>query len=241
MKNKIFIIAALIAAFSTIVFGQSVTVTARKVTYKRPKPVSEYKKTFVINYPKIKGLSPALTRKVENTLNYERVFNFTVKEEIGDIQWLEEAGFDVEYNKNGILAVELRIDGSGAYPDGSIKPILIDLKTGEKIRLQDVFINLNGLVVKGKKVQQAEVKQAIIDIKKNDPETEDPASLFKEKIFTVKDLNEFSISDKGVTLWYDYSFPHVIRALEPEGRYFFSWAELKPFIKPGSLFAQFVR
>jgi hypothetical protein len=241
MKNKIFIIAALIAAFSTIVFGQSVTITPRKVTYKRSKPLSEYKKTFVINYPKIRGLSPTLTKKVENILSYERVFDFTVKEEIGEIQWLSEADYEVDYNKNGILGVTLRIDGSGAYPDGSVKSIIINLKTGDKVRPADVFIRLNELVAKGKKAQQAEVKQAIIDIKKEDPETDEPARLFEKTNFTLKDLNEFSINDKGVTFWHDYSFPHVIRALEPEGRYFFSWAELKSFIKPGSVFAQFVR
>jgi hypothetical protein len=47
----------------------------------------------------------------------------------------------------------------------------------------------------------------------------------------VKDLNEFSVSDKGVTFLFDAGFPHAIQALQPEGEYFFSYAEIRPYIK----------
>ena len=50
-------------------------------------------------------------------------------------------------------------------------------------------------------------------------------------LFAVKNLDEFAVSDKGVTFLYDARFPHVIRALQPTGEYFFSYAELQPRIK----------
>ena len=53
-------------------------------------------------------------------------------------------------------------------------------------------------------------------------------------------LDEFSISDKGVTFLYDYGFPHAIQALEPDGRYFFTWAQMKQHIKRGGLLAKFI-
>ena len=59
--------------------------------------------------------------------------------------------------------------------------------------------------------------------------------------FTAENFNEFSVSDKGATILYDAGFPHVIQALEPEGRYFFTWTQLKPFIRPDGLLARFVR
>lgn len=241
MKIKFLLIVALIVGFSSLVPAQSVTITTRKVTYTRPKPLVEHKKNFVVNYPKVKASNAALSKRIEGALNYERIFNFKVNEEIRDIQWLEEASFDVDYNKNGILGVTMWIEGSGAYPSGVSKPIIVNLKTGNRVRPQDVFTRLTGLIGKGRNAQRAEIKKAIADIKRENPEEQNPAQLFSNARFTLKDLNEFAVSDEGVTFWYDYSFPHVIKALEPEGRYFFSWAELKPFIKPDGLLAQFVR
>jgi hypothetical protein len=218
-----------------------VVVTPRKVVYKRPKPMMDFKKSFTVTYPKVKASSPALAKRIETAASYEKNFDLNINEEIRDVQWLEEASYDVDYNKNGILGLTLSINGSGAYPSGVSKPVIVNLKTGAKVTPQDVFVNLNGLAAKCKTAQQAEVKKSIVEIKKENPEEENPATLFQDTNFTIKDLNKFSISDKGVTFWYDYGFPHVIQAWQPDGRYFFSWTELKPFIKPGGLLARFVR
>jgi hypothetical protein len=102
--------------FAASVFGQSVVVTPKKVTYRRPKPLSEYKKSFSVTYPRVSGLSAALNKKVESSISYEKVADLKVKEEISDIQWLEEATYKVNYNKNGILDITLNVSGSGAYP-----------------------------------------------------------------------------------------------------------------------------
>lgn len=241
MKIKSLWIAVLIAVFSSIAAAQSVVVTPRKVTYKRLKPLSEYKKSFMITYPKVKGSSPGLARKIENAISFEKNFQLNVRDEIREAQWLYEASYEVNYNKNGILGIVLIIDGSGAYPTVYSKSIAVNLKTGERIRPQDVFIKLNELTAKGKNAQQAEIKKEIIEIKKENPDEENPAGLFENTNFTLKNLNEFSIDDKGITFWYDYGFPQVIKALQPEGRYFFSWAALKPFIRRDGLLAKFVR
>lgn len=191
--------------------------------------------------PQIKGLTAPMAKKIETTISYEKNFEFSVKEEINEIQWLEEASYAVDYNKNGILGVTLMISGSGAYPSESSKTVIVNLKTGAKVLAKDVFVKLSELAAKGKQAQKAEIKKAIIEIKKDNPDEENPASLFENADFTVKNLDEFSISDKGITFWYDYGFPHVIQAFQPEGRYFFSWAQLKPFIVRDGLFAQFIR
>jgi hypothetical protein len=57
--------------------------------------------------------------------------------------------------------------------------------------------------------------------------------LFTDYVVKASDqVEKFSVSNRGVTFLYDYGFPHVSLALQPEGRYFFSWAELKPFLAP---------
>jgi hypothetical protein len=241
MKIKSLSCLLFIIIFSSNAFSQSVVITPKKVTYKRPKPVSEYKKSFIVTYPKVKAATPVLSKKIEMTISYEKVSNLNVKEEISEIQWLEEASYTTNYNKKGILDITLTVEGTGAYPSAYSKTVVVDVQTGNRVKPIDVFTNLAGLAEKCKKAQQAEIKQAIIDIKKDSPEEENPAELFKESNFTVKNLTEFTINDKGITFIYDYGFPHVIQALQPAGTYFFSWAQLKPFVKSGSLFSKFTR
>lgn len=241
MKIKFLLCLLFVLALSSVSFAQSVKVTPRKITYKRPKPIVDFKKSFTVIYPKISGLTPALNKKVETAVSYEKNFHFNLKEEISKVQWLEEASYKVDYNKNGILGVTLTLSGTGAYPSAYDKPVIVNLKNGNKIQPADVFIKLKELAAKAKKAQQNEIKKALIEIKKEYPDEESPVDFFQNADFTAENLNEFTISNKGVTFWYDYGFPHVAKALQPEGRYFFSWAELKPFIKRDSLLRKFFR
>jgi hypothetical protein len=229
-----------LALFTAAAFGQSVIIKPRKVIYKRQKPIDEYKKTFTVTYPKVSGLSIALNKKVELTVSYEKAADLDIKDELHDSSWLYEASYKVNYNKNGILDITLSVSGSGAYPDEYDRTVVVDLKTGNRVRPADVFVNLTGLAAKCRRIQQTEIRKSLAGAKKNDPDAADP-SLFAETKFTTENLNEFTVSDRGVTFIYDYGFPHVIKALQPEGRYFIPWSEMKPFIKPGGLLARFVR
>jgi len=243
MKTKLLFFLFVIAAFGMTVSAQSVTITAKKVTYKRPKPISEYKKTFTINYPKIKAATPAISKKIESTISYEKVFDFTVKEELTELQWLESADYEVGYNKNGMLSISLFIEGSGAYPSGSTKYIVVDLKTGLRLKPADLFSNTAGLLAKVKAAQAKEVADTIVELKK-DPENKDiePELLFKDSAEYQKvSLNEFSVDENGITFRHDYGFPHVVQALQPNGEFFFTWAQLKPYIKAGGLLSRLGR
>jgi hypothetical protein len=240
MKTKFTLLIAALVAFSTLGFAQSVKITPKKTTYKRPATTEiEYKRTFTITRPIVAGLSG---KKIEAILNYEKLFSLSIKEEQTDSTWLDDAGFETTYNKNGILGVNLFIEGSAAYPSLNSRKVVIDSKWGTLVTPQTVFVNLPGLLAKADKRLQAEIKKANADYKK-DPDSADfdSSEYFGKAKFTAKNLNEFSVSDKGVTLMYNYDFPHVALALQPLGEYFFTWAEMKPYIKSGSIFSQFVK
>jgi len=241
MKKYIFAIFVVTLTLAVSNFAQSVVITPKKTVYRRPKPIASYKRTFTVIRPKVKAATPALSKKIETAISYEKVSELNIKEETTEVQWLEEADYIVNYNKNGILDITLTVTGTGAYPSTFNKTVVIDLKTGNRITPTMVFNNIVGLTVKGKKAQEKEVKQALIDIKKEEPDFEDPASMFGSTDYKSENLNEFSVSDKGVTFIYDYGFPHVAQALQPNGRYFFTWRELKGHIKPAGLFGRFVR
>lgn len=244
MKTKTLLLFSLlffVVSSTQNLSAQTVTITPKEITYKRPKPFTEYKKSFTVTRPIVKGLSPALKKKVETSIGYERNFEFDLKAEINEVGWLDEATYRVDYNKNGILALTLSMSGSGAYPSVAERSVVVNLKTGAEIIPQDVFIKLPELAVTVKKAQQEEIKKAIIDIKKENPDEENLEKLFENADFKVKTLNSYTVSDTGVTFLYDYDFPHVILALQPEGKYFFSWAQIKSFVKPGGAFGRFVR
>ncbi len=237
MKNKLLLLLVILLACSGFNFGQSVKVIGKKVTYKRTgADVPDHKRTFEINYPKIAG---ATGKKIEAILNYEKNFDFKISEEIKEMYWLESADYTVNYNKYSILDVTLVIEGAGAYPSGSSKYLIVNTKTGTRVKPSDVFTNLSGLAALGSKMQQAEMKAETERIKKEEPDF-DPAEYFNNAKFTTENLWAFTVSDQGLTFHYDYGFPHVSQALQPDGEYFFSWAELKPFIKKDGLFAKFI-
>lgn len=237
MKNKIFLLAALLVAFVSVGFAQSVKITTKKVTYKRGKAAPDYKRSFTIEYPKVSG---AMGKKIEAVLDYENNFDFKIQEEIKEIFWLENASYTVNYNKNNILNVTLFIEGSGAYPSSSNKHLTVNTKTGTRVKPSDVFTNLNGLAAMVKKAQEAEMKKEADRIKKDEPDF-DPTEYFNNADFKAEHLWSFTVSDKGVTFHYDYGFPHVAQALQPDGQYFYKWSELKPFIKKDGLFGVFVK
>lgn len=243
MKIKFLSCAFLILAFVSFDYAQTVKITPKKTVYTRkPDKGFEHKKNFTIIYPKVSGLSPALNKKIENSVSYERVFDFTVKDEINEIFWLYEAGYKVDYNKNNILSIALTIDGSGAYPSQNTKHIVVNLKNGNQIKATDAFVKLPELTRFADKSLQTRIKQAIAERRKESAEDAETLQDMLEKAkFGFENLEFFSVNNKGVTFYFDYGFPHVILALEPDNQFFFSYRQLKLFIKPSGLLNQFVR
>ena len=161
-----------VIAFSTFAFSQSVVITPKKITYKRPKPESEYKKTFEITYPKVKAATPALSKKIEATISYQKNNDLNLKDEISEYQWLETASYEVNYNKNGLLDIVLTTEGSAAYPSTFNKEIVVDLTSGNRILAQNVFVKLPALAAQVRKMQLAEIKKAQADYKKDPDSTQ---------------------------------------------------------------------
>jgi hypothetical protein len=137
--------------------------------------------------------------------------------------------------------------GTAAYPDTHYKHFVINLKTGDIIKASDAFkpSSLATLTAMVNEKLQAELKQLVKDGQifdnMNAEERQNIQEMYNGLKFGAENLDEFQVSDKGLTFLYDAGFPHVVKALEPDGKYFFSYAELAPHIRPGSLLANLVR
>jgi hypothetical protein len=239
MKIKPILLVVALGLTAIAGAAQSIVITPKKTIYRRPKPQIDFKRTFTVRRPVAKAATPALSKKITAAISPEKVLALNVREEMSEYQWLEEADYKVLFNQNGVLCVELWMVGTAAYPDSVTKRVVIDAATGSVVRPADVFQKLSSLAQLVKKTQAAEVATATKEIK-SDPDAR-PEDLFSETNFTEKDFDQFSVTAKGVTFYYDYGFPHVLEALQPSGEYHYSWAQIKPFVRTDGLLARFVR
>jgi len=204
------------------------------------------KKRAIVTYPVISGLKNAqVLGRVQAILPVKNVFDSSIAE-YRDDNWLEEFSYKVNYNKNNILDITFTQDGSGAYPDTQTRHFAINLKNGNVIKASDVFIATSlptlRTMLDGK--LQIELKEILESLKdsKSDPEDIRIASEAQEpQGYTIENLDDFEVGAKGITFLYDAGYPHVIQAFEPNGRYYFSYSELKPFIKRDGPLGQFTQ
>lgn len=240
MKLYFFISLIFITCFIPI-FGQSVKITPKTVTYTRPNVESSFKKTFKITYPIITAANPILANKIQESISYKKVLSLDIEDEINNSEWLLEAEYKVTYNSRGVLSIYLGYIGLGAYEQYYGKNVVVDLKTGKRVNAKNVFRNLNGLIFEIKKLQKEEIAESIKEIEEqkdfNDVNSE---TLFKYVDFTKSHLEDFSIDSKGVWFKYNYGFPRILMMIEPTGNYFLSWKKIKPFINSKGLFKRFI-
>jgi len=211
----------------------------RVVVVRRGKEVrdSPERKRAIVRYPIVRGLSDAaVQRRIQNTLTMKSVFDHTLEEFRRDPGFIE-FDYEVNYNKNYLLDITFSEEYVGAYPETGRKHLLINLKNGKVVRAADAFNpnsfkTLAGLVDKKLKEEVAELIQETEDDKSSDNESKSWVKSELRKLqIGVKNLDDFSGNDKGVTFLFEAAFPHAIQALEPDGKYFFTYAELRSYIK----------
>lgn len=225
--------------------ADSVSVKSKRTVLVRSGDISPERRRATVVLPIIGGGTTA-ARKIRLALRLENIFG-TPLTEYKETAWLTRLDFKVNYNKNFIFDITFTQQGIGAYPDTHTAHFIFNLRSGEIIRAKDVFepASLSALAEMTNDKLQDEVRQLIrywrerddltAEQKNNLPET------FSEVKFAIENLDDFSVSDQGVTFLYDAGFPHAIKALQPEERYFLSYTELVPHISRRGLLARFVR
>ena len=228
--------------------GDHAIIQRRRLVLVRPPEIAKrfpQKKQAVVNYPVVSGLNPAVLRRVQALFDFKNIFDYSLKEYREDA-WLSEFDYVVNYNAHQLLDITFSQSGSGAYPDQQTKHFLIDLRSGKLLKAADVFVaeKLPDLTARIDVKLHAELKDILERLRASHSDAEDlkMASEAQEPLtYAQDDLDNFSVGSKGVTFLYDAGYPHAIDAFAPNGRYFFSYAELKPFIKPDGPLGQFIQ
>jgi hypothetical protein len=207
---------------------------ARKETARHP---ARAKATA--RYPIILGLTNAsVLARIQHMLAVKSIFGSTLEEYRRD-EGFEDFDYKLNYNKNYLLDITFSHSGmGGAYPSTERKHFLINLKNGMIVKATDAF-KAEALATLARMANQklkAETKDLVKVVAEDKEQDAEQKASLKEQLeqltFTIESLNQFSVSDKGVTFLYDAGFPHVIQALQPDGEYFFTHAELRSYIKP---------
>lgn len=162
--------------------------------------------------------------------------------------WLVEIDYKVTYNAHGLLSLAWVIAGMGAYPSETHAYTVLDLKTGRLLTAKDLFKSHEKLAAKLDRLRAAAVEKAFQEyrpyLKDNGMTEEDLAEALapaRESRFTVENLDTFRLDETGVTFVYDFDYPHVSKAFEPNGECFLTWKELRPYVNPQGLLGSIIR
>ena len=227
-----------------------VTITPHTVAFPRksnPVRASWPDEKTVINYPEITGLrNETVLNRIQTTLQLKNVFGFTVEEYREDESgWLETVGFTVNYNRDYILDIRFMELGSAMHGEVIQKRFTIDLRTGNVLTPTDIFVaermdQLSKLVDKKLQEEIKEIRDRFRNAGEQVPS--DLENIFRKLKFETADLSNFEVNTTGVMFAKKVSFPHGFGfdLYRPDGRYYFTHAELKPYLRTDGLLWQFV-
>ncbi|HBJ86167.1 MAG TPA: hypothetical protein DDZ88_20335, partial [Verrucomicrobiales bacterium] len=221
------------------------------MVYERPPEVwkeqelSEDKRRFVVTYPQVTAPTPGQARRIEEALNFSQL-EINLDEEIHQSSWLDEMGFEVDYLQHGLLSATLWAAGSGAYPSGHRKRMVVELASGRRLKAGHVFADLPGLAAKLQAMRESEIREALSEIAEN-PEGLDALEVesIREQLrdaepFSEETLNDYELSQHGIIFHLGYGFPHAIQSQEPGGLFTLTWQELRAHLqKEGPLARMF--
>jgi len=237
------------AAGATAIEDRAVIQRRRVVLVRRGQLAKQFphKRRAIVTYPVVSGLrDPQVLRRVRSLLEFKNIFDYSLKEYTEDA-WLSEFGYVVNHNGNSLLDITFTQSGSAAYPDDQEKHFLINLRDGSVVKATDAFESdkLASLAAAVDRKLQHELREIAAENDKDKSsdagEKESIKQAYENLKFEISNLDEFSVGRKGISFLYDAGFPHVIQALAPAGRYLFTYAELKPYIKRDGPLGQFVR
>ena len=193
--------------------------------------------------PHISGLrNKRIEGVINESLTLDQLFEISIKEE-SERSWLQGVSYQVCYNRHSLLDIKISLSGYGAYPDIMTQERVFDLRTGTMIKAQDLFFKnklLSLATLVNSALKHECKKYAHINSKKYDESLDSMIDRYKGHRFTISKLSNFTISDSGIIFNYDFEFPHVVEALEPPGKYYFTYRQLTGMINSNGLLRDFL-
>jgi hypothetical protein len=184
-----------------------------------------------IRWPYLVGETVAVP-VINQVLDYESITGETLAETLRNYNATQSgivgSSFSVEYMDMSYLDISITVETLGAYPSSMVFNFLFSLSNGERITSADLFRSdkITDLI----RLCDGRLQENITRELASDPLQ---AYAVDECHFTAEWLDEVGMSSEGIVFHYDFQYPHMIEAAEPDGELFFTWEELNGFLLPG--------
>ncbi|MBO0358915.1 hypothetical protein J0X19_13235 [Hymenobacter sp. BT186] len=158
-----------------------------------------------------------------------------------------ESRYEVLYNDHNLLSVECISEYLGAYPSTVRRHATFDLRTGRLLEVRDLIADTVALRQRWQQSINRRVTEHLRTLPNEYPQLTTDSVLLadvKQRLYWNDSLHavellpeeprfyDFALTPFGLMLYYDFGFPHVIQALQPDLNYQFLYADLKPWLKP---------
>lgn len=189
----------------------------------------------VMEWPVVVGEAddPAV-EAINASLSWETVTGQPLEETVAifaDIQrGYTGADYAVNYDAGGILDITITTEFVGAYPSTERHYFCFDASTGERLGAEDILDprQFDELVSILDAMLQERIGEAVLRCCEDGDGV--PEEIYEGYGFTVEDLECFTVAGDGIWFHYDFGFPHVIEAAEPDGELFLPVGEITPFL-----------
>lgn len=244
-------IASPIAEKSTsplnIITLNNVTLIPKTATFTWRRPDSDPKSTSRadrreanLRYPIVTGVeNPEMQSKIQTSIDLKSVFGKSLEEMEAEYQenhWMENLDYKVNFNDRGLLSLTYIGYGVGAYPSEFVRSRSVNLRTGAILRPHDLFKteSLGAIALMVDRQLQQAIQTKVAELDKDENAKDIDRAIFRAHRFRIKNLNDFTLTPKGIIFHYRFGFPHVILAAEPQSDYLIPYAQLKSQFKPNS-------
>ncbi|MCK6522959.1 hypothetical protein L6R49_16150 [Myxococcota bacterium] len=161
--------------------------------------------------------------RVDAALSPESLLDAS-REDIEADGWVDSVSWSVPWQAEGLIALEVRVSGSGAYPSASTRRLVIDLARGEPLGAEIFAAEArDALTARLDAALREEIALAVAD----EPEI---AGLLADVSFSEANLSQFSADESGLTFTVELGLPHAVAAAMPPPVLRVPWEELGPFL-----------
>ncbi|HEY9827942.1 MAG TPA: hypothetical protein V6D19_21100 [Stenomitos sp.] len=196
-----------------------------------------------IRYPQVVGApSSTLLQKVQGVIGLKQVLGQSLvelRQEFRENHWLSNIDYAITYNRYPALSLTYFVSGVGAYPDGYEKHVSVDLRTGKRLQVED-FLQAAAIAPLTQEIDrmlQQEIQKTMTEVLQQEPDF--GTDLFMHRRFERQNLSDFSITKEGITFYYNFDFPHVVKAAEPKHDFLIRYRWLAPYLRPEGALGQY--
>jgi hypothetical protein len=170
---------------------------------------------------------------MNQALSYQAMTGESIEETLANYadcqRGIVGTSYVVNLNEACVLDITLLVDYYGAYPSTFTYYVNLDTVTGLQLTTDDMFdfdrqddlaSVLDGML-------QERIADAV-EVYTGDLGVD--RGMYEGYSFTVRDLGSLTIGPDGVVFHYDFGFPHVAAAAEPDGELFLDWDTLGPLL-----------